>query len=51
VPLLFDYDGDGKADLCIVRDGIWYVNTKRDTTVQAIFGYGTGTDIPLAWRE
>ena len=39
--MLFDYDGDGKADLCIFRDGTWYVNTKRDGTLQAIFEYQT----------
>ncbi len=48
IPVLFDYDGDGKADLCIFRDGIWYVNTKRDGTVQATFGFGAAGDIPLA---
>ena len=47
IPVLFDWDGDGKADLCIFRDGIWYVNTKRDGTVQAIFGFGAAGDIPL----
>jgi hypothetical protein len=51
IPLLFDYDGDGKADLCISRNGIWYVNTKLDSTVQAMFGYGTGGDVPFAWRD
>jgi len=48
VPFLFDYDGDGKADLCIFRDGTWYVNTKRDGTVQASFMFGATGDIPFA---
>ena len=51
IPLLFDFDGDGKADLCIVRNGVWYVNTKLDGTAQAIWSYGIGTDVPLAWRD
>ncbi len=35
----------------MVRNGIWYVNTKLDGTAQAVFGYGVGTDVPFAWSE
>ena len=34
VPVLFDWDGDGKADLCIYRNGLWFVNTRLDGTAQ-----------------
>ena len=47
IPVLLDWDGDGKADLCIFRDGVWYVNTKRDGTAQAMFVYGAAGDIPF----
>ena len=50
IPLLVDWDGDGKADLCIFRDGTWYINTKRDGTVQATFVYGAAGDTPLAGK-
>jgi hypothetical protein len=45
--MLFDWDGDGKADLCIFRDGVWYVSTKRDGVVDVMFGYGMPGDLPL----
>jgi hypothetical protein len=25
-----DYDGDGKADIAVFRDGIWYLQRSRD---------------------
>ncbi len=49
-PALFDWDGDGKADLCVYRDGIWYVSTSRDWTVHAIFVYGGAGDIPIVGK-
>ena len=50
-PVLFDWDGDGRADLCVVRNGIWYVNTQLNGTAQAAFGFGNGADTPLGFRE
>jgi uncharacterized protein (DUF1800 family) len=47
IPMLFDYDGDGKADLVIFRDGVWYVSTNRDGNASASFVYGTTGDRPL----
>jgi hypothetical protein len=34
-----------------MRDGVWYVNTKLDGTVQAWFMYGGAGDAPLAWID
>jgi hypothetical protein len=51
VPLLFDYDGDGRADLVIVRAGVWYVSTQRNGVAQFVFGYGAANDVPLGWRD
>jgi hypothetical protein len=41
-----DYDGDGKADIAVYRDGIWFVRRSSDG-VQTAVGWGTMGDIPL----
>ena len=49
--MLFDWDGDGKADLRgIFRDGIWYISTKRDGAAQVVFGFGAKGDVPFLGR-
>ena len=47
IPALFDWDGDGKADLCIFRDGVWYISTKRDGVADVMFSYGAPGDLPF----
>jgi hypothetical protein len=39
-----DYDGDGKADIAVFRDGIWYL---RQTTGAINYAYfGLNNDVP-----
>jgi hypothetical protein len=39
-----DYDADGKTDLAVYRDGIWYL--LRSTQGFAAFQFGISTDVP-----
>ena len=44
---MFDYDGDGKDDLVIYRNGTWYVSTNGGVSVAAMFIFGAAGDKPL----
>jgi len=39
-----DYDGDGKTDIAVYRDGIWYL--QRSSQGFTGVAFGTATDIP-----
>jgi hypothetical protein len=41
-----DYDGDGKSDLTVFRNGTWFVLRSSNNAVALLFG-GTATDIPV----
>ena len=42
-----DYDGDGKADVAVYRDGYWYILRSSDGGVTAIGWGGMAQDIPV----
>jgi hypothetical protein len=46
IPVAGDYDGDGRTDPAVYRDGVWYIVPSTTGTVYAI-GWGISTDTPV----
>jgi len=44
-PVPADYDGDGKADVAVFRDGTWYL--QRSTAGLTGVSFGNPTDKPV----
>ena len=46
-PTQFDYDGDGKSDLAVFRQGAWFVSNSSDNSFRSTqFGFGSDKITP-----
>jgi hypothetical protein len=44
----FDFEGDGRADISVFRNGIWYIRQSSNDQLRAVhFGFGTDKPVPV----
>jgi hypothetical protein len=46
-----DYDGDGKTDAAVFRDGIWYLLQSQQGFSATYFGLANDMPIPSAYTQ
>ena len=48
IPVVGDFDGDGKLDYGVFRDGVWIIHFSSDDS-KHYFSWGLPGDIPVVW--